>query len=162
MPYAIYALCGVLVAYLYFNKKQKLNVTATLKPLFGERITKGALAAVIDCLSMLALGIGICGGLAMCITLVMTGLRTYGVQDNLGLFIVIGVVLIALFTFSSYIGMDKGLKTLGSLNAWFYYGLLILLLVTGPILFIARNSTLLRSEERRVGKECRSRWSPYH
>lgn len=141
MPYAIYALCGVLVAYLYFNKKQKLNVTATLKPLFGERITKGALAAVIDCLSMLALGIGICGGLAMCITLVMTGLRTYGVQDNLGLFIIIGVVLIALFTFSSYIGMDKGLKTLGSLNAWFYYGLLILLLVTGPILFIARNST---------------------
>ena len=23
-------------------------------------------------------------------------------------------------------------------------------------------TTLLRSEERRVGKECRSRWSPYH
>ena len=23
-------------------------------------------------------------------------------------------------------------------------------------------ATLLRSEERRVGKECRSRWSPYH
>ena len=22
--------------------------------------------------------------------------------------------------------------------------------------------TLVRSEERRVGKECRSRWSPYH
>ena len=25
-----------------------------------------------------------------------------------------------------------------------------------------RCSTSLRSEERRVGKECRSRWSPYH
>jgi len=24
------------------------------------------------------------------------------------------------------------------------------------------NFTKLRSEERRVGKECRSRWSPYH
>src|SRR3712207_8378593 len=24
------------------------------------------------------------------------------------------------------------------------------------------NNALLRSEERRVGKECRSRWSPYH
>ena len=23
-------------------------------------------------------------------------------------------------------------------------------------------ATVLRSEERRVGKECRSRWSPYH
>ena len=24
------------------------------------------------------------------------------------------------------------------------------------------DSEILRSEERRVGKECRSRWSPYH
>ena len=28
--------------------------------------------------------------------------------------------------------------------------------------FIAIQSYLKRSEERRVGKECRSRWSPYH
>ena len=29
-------------------------------------------------------------------------------------------------------------------------------------LFFTRQRPLLRSEERRVGKECRSRWSPYH
>ena len=27
---------------------------------------------------------------------------------------------------------------------------------------VAAQSVVLRSEERRVGKECRSRWSPYH
>ena len=27
---------------------------------------------------------------------------------------------------------------------------------------IAQVGEVLRSEERRVGKECRSRWSPYH
>src|SRR5260221_9957276 len=27
---------------------------------------------------------------------------------------------------------------------------------------VSRSSTIRRSEERRVGKECRSRWSPYH
>ena len=27
---------------------------------------------------------------------------------------------------------------------------------------IETKRTILRSEERRVGKECRSRWSPYH
>ena len=27
---------------------------------------------------------------------------------------------------------------------------------------LKRKNILLRSEERRVGKECRSRWSPYH
>ena len=31
----------------------------------------------------------------------------------------------------------------------------------GPVLAMTRH-LVLRSEERRVGKECRSRWSPYH
>ena len=30
------------------------------------------------------------------------------------------------------------------------------------ILKIMTNQGITRSEERRVGKECRSRWSPYH
>ena len=29
-------------------------------------------------------------------------------------------------------------------------------------LFSSMGLTFIRSEERRVGKECRSRWSPYH
>jgi len=37
-------------------------------------------------------------------------------------------------------------------------------LVALVIFFLPRDETKLirRSEERRVGKECRSRWSPYH
>ena len=31
-----------------------------------------------------------------------------------------------------------------------------------PIMKMDRETRMLRSEERRVGKECRSRWSPYH
>src|SRR5260370_37966560 len=31
-----------------------------------------------------------------------------------------------------------------------------------PVLRLAQALKLKRSEERRVGKECRSRWSPYH
>ena len=31
-----------------------------------------------------------------------------------------------------------------------------------PLVEYANEGALLRSEERRVGKECRSRWSPYH
>ena len=35
-------------------------------------------------------------------------------------------------------------------------------LVDGPIECITVTEDGIRSEERRVGKECRSRWSPYH
>ena len=39
--------------------------------------------------------------------------------------------------------------------------------ITSQFLFLAMQGfmyypMLIRSEERRVGKECRSRWSPYH
>src|SRR5260370_18009935 len=33
---------------------------------------------------------------------------------------------------------------------------------TGTVTFSDGSTVLARSEERRVGKECRSRWSPYH
>src|SRR5260221_4051873 len=35
-------------------------------------------------------------------------------------------------------------------------------ILMGPGATPATNPNLYRSEERRVGKECRSRWSPYH
>ena len=41
-----------------------------------------------------------------------------------------------------------------------FFGLM--LLFAGAMLLTVTAATLLRSEERRVGKECRSRWSPYH
>src|ERR1039457_3383330 len=35
--------------------------------------------------------------------------------------------------------------------------------ITGSVTMVkSTNGEIVRSEERRVGKECRSRWSPYH
>ena len=34
--------------------------------------------------------------------------------------------------------------------------------LTGATLYVTLEPCAMRSEERRVGKECRSRWSPYH
>ena len=44
---------------------------------------------------------------------------------------------------------------IGCLIVWFIVSFGFGILLAGPL-----NS--IRSEERRVGKECRSRWSPYH
>ena len=35
-------------------------------------------------------------------------------------------------------------------------------LVGASVVVVGTARSVLRSEERRVGKECRSRWSPYH
>ena len=51
-----------------------------------------------------------------------------------------------------------GFKALNNLNL--YIGVGELRCIIGPN--GAGKTTMMRSEERRVGKECRSRWSPYH
>lgn len=50
IPYAMYALSGVIIAYMYYNRKKELSVAASLTPLFGQRVTQGFWRAAIDTL----------------------------------------------------------------------------------------------------------------
>lgn len=142
IPYAMYAIAGLGVAYMYFNKKEKLTVTSTLKPLFGERVTKGRIADIIDTLSMLAITLGLASGLGTGLTLVISGLEiTYGIPKTIVVWICIGGLTTAIFTVASYLGIDKGIKTLATWNSKVFYGLLILLFFTGPTVYILRLAT---------------------
>src|SRR3989449_10656982 len=55
---------------------------------------------------------------------------------------------------------DETDRIAGKLVRWADSGEVDVILTTGGTGLTARDVT--RSEERRVGKECRSRWSPYH
>ena len=78
------------------------------------------------------------------------------------------MILLAFIWGSSFILMKKGLVIFNDLEvaklrmgiAW----LSLLPFVWNKIFSIEKKNIIpiLRSEERRVGKECRSRWSPYH
>src|SRR2546429_9398726 len=62
------------------------------------------------------------------------------------------------------LGQLTTLVGVGYFVVWTVFGMVAYLLGlalprTAPI---AVGAIVLRSEERRVGKECRSRWSPYH
>lgn len=142
VPYAMYGISGIVAAYLYFNKKKNLSVASTLEPLFGKRVEKKAVAAVIDVLAALGILLGLTAGLGTCLTLVISGLKTaYGVDGSLIWWIGIGALTTFLFTLSSYTGLNKGIQLLADWNAKFYYLLLALLLITGPIVYILRIST---------------------
>ena len=68
------------------------------------------------------------------------------------------LVLTVLFVAANIVwGFYRGfLRVLYSMVAW----IVILVAVSWLSPYVA--NYLTRSEERRVGKECRSRWSPYH
>ena len=61
---------------------------------------------------------------------------------------------------------NEARQTLAAMKAAGYDGIELCGFMIHPIGFMVRLLTkaagMPRSEERRVGKECRSRWSPYH
>ena len=63
--------------------------------------------------------------------------------------------------------MEKAMKIKGKVKAAMFYPIAVLVVavvIMGILLVfvIPKFKDVFRSEERRVGKECRSRWSPYH
>jgi len=60
---------------------------------------------------MLAIVLGLTSGLTACIVLIVSGVSySYGISSSVALFYGVGILIICLFTFSTYIGLDKGLK----------------------------------------------------
>ena len=84
-------------------------------------------------------------------------------------FIAIGLMLFALFfgagnlIFPVFMGQNAGVNTIPATIGFLITGVGLPLLGVLAICYSGVNlRELARSEERRVGKECRSRWSPYH
>jgi choline-glycine betaine transporter len=142
IPYAMYSLCGLIVAYMYFNKKKPLSVTATLIPLFGEKVTEGIWANIIDTLALLAIALGLASSLGAGLALVGSGIEAaYGIPQGIMVWLVLAIITTATFTLSSLMGIDKGIKWLSDLNSKVFYVLLIFLFFVGPTLYILRMST---------------------
>lgn len=137
VPYAMYALSGVVIAYMYFNRKKELSVSASLIPLFGEGVTKGFWKALIDVLSVLAIALGLASSLGAGLALIGTGLSSaYGIKQGPIVWFVLTAIITATFTVASVTGIDKGIKWLAGLTSKIFYVLLIVLFLIGPTLYI--------------------------
>ncbi|PLR76755.1 BCCT transporter [Bacillus sp. V3-13] len=142
IPYAMYSLSGLAVAYMYFNRGQSLSVTGTLTPLFGEKVTKGIWPGIIDTLSVLAIALGLASSLGAGLALVGSGIETvYGIKQGPVVWLAIVSVTFLLFTLSALKGLDKGIRRMADINAKVFYILLVALIVIGPTLYIFQSTT---------------------
>jgi glycine betaine transporter len=142
IPYAMYSLSGLVVAYMYFNRKQQLSVTGTLTPLFGNKVTKGIWPGVIDTLAILAIALGLASSLGAGLALVGSGIETiYGIKQGPAVWLFLVVLITGMFTVSALKGLDKGIRVMSNINAKVFYILLIVLIIIGPTLYILQTTT---------------------
>lgn len=143
IPYAMYALTGVLSAYLYFNKKKPLTISASLIPLFGEKITKGLVSEIIEILSLLAIALGLASSLGAGLALLSSGVEVaYGIKQGPIIWLIFSIIIAATFIFSSVLGLEKGISWFANLNSKIFYILLAVVFLIGPSVYIMRISTI--------------------
>ena len=139
VPYAFYGITGLLIAYLFFNKKENFSVVATIKPVIGHWADSPAVASLVDTLCTIGIVLGMACGLGTGLAFVINGFKVaYGMETGTMTWIVLGIIATTIFTGAAYTGLDKGIKKLATLNSKIFYALLIILFFTGPIVEICK------------------------
>jgi glycine betaine transporter len=139
--WAIYGVCALVIAYFAFRRGQPSMISAPIRSLFKGR-AGGPLGDLADILGVLAVVCGLAGSLTMGTLQVRGGLgEVFGLEDTLGLALVILAVLFVCYMFSATTGVDKGIKILSNINMVIAISLMVVVIVFGPTRFILETFT---------------------
>lgn len=134
-PYAMYCVCGISCAYAFYNMKTTKTISSTFIPLFGDR-AKGKGGELIDAFIIFALVGGVVTSLGEGVLQVASGLESqFGITSNRISWGVISLLMIIMYTISSYTGIHKGIRILSDINGKLFFILIAFVIVTGPTIF---------------------------
>ncbi|WP_394127226.1 BCCT family transporter [Vibrio hepatarius] len=138
IAWAIYLIPALPIAYFFYVRKQPvLKVSSALMPVLGEERTKGAAGKIVDILFIFGLLGGAATTLGLAAPLIGEGLNfLFGIPQTTLSQIAVLLVCTAIFAYSSYAGMEKGIKVLSNINFWGAMGLLAFVLFAGPTIFM--------------------------
>ncbi|RJX73859.1 BCCT family transporter [Vibrio sinensis] len=138
IAWSIYLIPALPIAYFFYVRKQPvLKVSSALMPVLGEERSKGAWGKVVDVLFIFGLLGGAATSLGLAAPLIGEGLHyLFGLPKNTFSQVLVLLVCTAIFAYSSYAGLEKGIKILSNINFWGAMGLLAFVLAAGPTIFM--------------------------
>ncbi|BDM63418.1 transporter [Shewanella sp. NFH-SH190041] len=138
IAWSIYLIPALPIAYFFYVRKQPvLKVSAALMPVIGEARSHGKTGKVIDVLFIFGLLGGAATTLGLAAPLINEGISyLFGIPSTTTTQIGVLMICTALFAYSSYKGMDEGIKVLSNINFWSALALLAFILCVGPTIFM--------------------------
>ena len=136
--WAIYAVVALALAYAQFRKGEPGLISATLKPLFGDKM-KGPWGTLVDVIAVFATVVGVATTLGFGAIQINGGLAFLfdGIPgDSFVVQLVIIAIVTVLFMISAWSGLSKGIKYLSNTNMVLAVVLLLAVIILGPTLLI--------------------------
>ncbi|CAH0533922.1 L-carnitine/gamma-butyrobetaine antiporter [Vibrio stylophorae] len=138
IAWAIYLVPALPIAYFFYVRKQPvLKISSALMPVLGEARSRGLLGKLVDILFIFGLLGGGATTLGLAAPLITEGInQLFGLPKSTEMQVGILMVCTAIFAYSAYAGMEKGIKLLSNINFWMAIGLLAFVLAVGPTIFM--------------------------
>ena len=136
-----YVLAGVAVAYAVYNKEVSfIKISTVCECMMGDFKYKKIIGKLID-ISVVFCIIGAAGcTLGLAVPLETGALKqVFGVETTFAVQVGVVLVIAAIFTFTSFLGMERGKKTISNLAAGLCILFLLYILFAGPTNFILKN-----------------------
>ncbi|HEX9118544.1 MAG TPA: BCCT family transporter [Anaerolineae bacterium] len=139
--WAIYALLTIPLAHACFTKGLPFRFSSAFYYAIGDRV-HGTWGKVLDIFAVFATLGGLATTTGLIALQISSGLKfQYGWElGQPAAYLIIGVLTL-IFTVAVYSGLEKGIKFLGNLNMWLFFGVWFFVLVFGPTLFVINLTT---------------------
>lgn len=132
--WAVYAIVGLVIGYFMFRKKEPAVISATLKPVLGDKVY-GKTGTIINVLAILSTVFGVATTLGFGALQINGGLSyLFDIPVSFSIQLVIILIVSALFILSAVSGLGKGIKILSNTNMVLAFSLLLLVFFIGPSL----------------------------
>ena len=135
-PWAVYAVVAMSIAYFNFRKDGGNLISATLRPLLGDRID-GPIGKAVDILAIFAVLFGVATALGIGALQLNGGLSyVFGIPSNSTVQTLIIAILTVAFMISASTGIGRGILYLSLINMTIAVALLFFTLFAGPTVFL--------------------------
>lgn len=137
--WAIYVVVGVSIAYAVHRKKHPISIRWALEPLLGHKRVAGGWGNLIDVVALVGTLFGVAASLGLGVLQISAGLEQANIVQATTM-TQIGLILsiITLTIVSVVSGVARGMKWLSNTNLVLAALLMLVVLFTGPTLFLLR------------------------
>ena len=136
--FAIFVMAAPAMGYiLHVRKKPKMRISEACRCIFGDSFTDGLGGKVLDSLFLVSILSGAAVTLGLGTPIITYNLaELFQIEVSFLLTVVITLIWVTGFTISAYVGIDKGIKRLSTLNMYLAGSFAIFIIIIGPGMFI--------------------------
>lgn len=140
--WAIYAIATLPIAYHFYVRKNKgLSLSSVVSEITGIN-PKGPWGKLVDIIFIFTCLAGLSITLGLSVPLLSQAVASIlNIENSFGIDLTIILLISIVFSLSSYLGVEKGIKRLTNFNSLFAIVFIGLIFIIGPTIFIMNSST---------------------